>query len=211
MTSVLQWLTFSHCKKQKNHQLYLIRWQFFVAVVPSPPVSHGAEGRGAQRLFLSELGQLCPLSPPLACAAFQRDQSRGRASLLLSQHVQGNWYTTFREVQIRDAPSLGEGELRDPVFLGYLPMLILALCPPQSGLSLCSITKHTCVFSICLRRSSWQVQSSYCTTWQYLTPSYSVLASRSFFSDDHKPQTSIYTINSMNMAHFNFVDNVYGR
>lgn len=110
-----------------------------------------------------------------------------------------------------DVPSLCKGELRDHFFLQCLPVLILALCSPQSWLSLCGMIESTLELSVCLSRASWQEQLSYYTTWQQLTPSCSTMASRSFFTDDHKSQTSIHTMNTINRARFNYVDNVCNR
>lgn len=109
-----------------------------------------------------------------------------------------------------DVSFLCKGELRDTFFLWCLPVFILALCSPQSELSLCGMMKSTLELSVCLSRASWQVQLSY-YTWQQLTSSYSTMASRSFFTDDHKSQTSIDTMNSMNRVHFNYMDNACNR
>lgn len=106
---------------------------------------------------------------------------------------------------------LVEGELGDPFFLWCFPVFILALCSSQSGLSLCGMIKSTLELSVCLSRASWQVQLSYYTTWQQLKPSFSTLASRSFFTDDHKSQTSTDTMESVNRVHSNYMDNICNR
>lgn len=167
-------------------------------------VQEGAMGprcSGAWRLFLSELGQLCFLSSLLACTKGPKQREgippfQPTCEEKVINILQG---VTNQE--------MCKGELRDHFFLWCLPVLILALCSPQLGLSLCGMTESTLDLSVCLSRASWQVQLSYYTTWQQLTHSYSTMASKSFSTDDHKSQTSIYTMSTMNRAHLNYVDN----